>query len=244
MLSLYDLPVVGCRQVPHDSAHIRVACLGYFSRDILLAAGLSLERPLQFNAINCADCTNRPLIERLKKDIAEIERRYSDIIPAGSKVIERDKELHYERKRISRRDFFGQIRKDARLKAQDIAEGLDSARDIEYRTKTVPSTRKALNAAFREMDRVSGDSLLALSYYDLILTGQCNGCTLCVGLCPTGSLAIRRQEDRSYQGMHFNTLLCTGCGLCVEACPSRIISLEKGFARDKHRLFTDGSMSV
>ena len=174
----------------------------------------------------------------------EIEQRYSDVTPTRIKVIDNIKELHYKPKHLSRRDFFGQIRKDVRSKAQDIIESLDSVKDNEYRTKTVPATRKALNAAFRAMDGVSGDSLLAQSYYDLTLTGQCNGCTLCVGLCPTGSLAISRQENPPYQSMHFSTLLCTGCGLCVEACPKRILSLEKGFARGKHQLVTDGSMSM
>jgi len=42
----------------------------------------------------------------------------------------------------------------------------------------------------------------------------CNGCTLCIELCPYGALSIEEEHAVA------NIALCHGCGTCVGACPS------------------------
>jgi len=46
---------------------------------------------------------------------------------------------------------------------------------------------------------------------------RCNGCALCVKVCPTG--AIRIKEGRSI----FLVDLCIGCGECIRVCPSGVV---------------------
>ncbi|MDX2480656.1 MAG: 4Fe-4S binding protein [Desulfuromusa sp.] len=46
----------------------------------------------------------------------------------------------------------------------------------------------------------------------------CSGCGACVGVCPTGALAI--DIFKSHKPV-INESKCTDCGLCYDVCPGR-----------------------
>ncbi|MEW6221070.1 MAG: NIL domain-containing protein [Thermodesulfobacteriota bacterium] len=49
----------------------------------------------------------------------------------------------------------------------------------------------------------------------------CLQCGLCTGLCPTGALAINRED----MGVVFQPELCSGCALCLNVCPVRAMAM-------------------
>lgn len=57
---------------------------------------------------------------------------------------------------------------------------------------------------------------------------KCYQCGACTGICPTGSLYIKRPEME----VLFDPEKCTACGLCVQVCPVRAmeICLDKDIA--------------
>ena len=50
---------------------------------------------------------------------------------------------------------------------------------------------------------------------------KCFQCGACTGLCPTGSLSIKRPE----MAVIFDPEKCTGCGICVQVCPVRAMDI-------------------
>jgi len=51
----------------------------------------------------------------------------------------------------------------------------------------------------------------ALITYDI--TEDCNGCTLCMLVCPTNAITGRKKE------MHaIDPTLCVRCGACIDSC--------------------------
>ena len=149
-------------------------------------------------------------------------------MPFDVRVIERVDELHFGRQGMTRRDFFGRVRLDAKSRLRRVTEALDSRSSTAYRAKKVPLTRTALNAALDTLDQNGKNVLLSHRYCSLAVTADCGDCALCVALCPTGALAKRRQSDSIPGGLCFNTRLCTNCGLCAEACPEKGIVIKGG----------------
>ena len=50
---------------------------------------------------------------------------------------------------------------------------------------------------------------------------KCYQCGACTGICPTGSLHIKRPEME----VLFDPEKCTACGLCVQVCPVRAMEI-------------------
>jgi pyruvate ferredoxin oxidoreductase delta subunit len=54
-----------------------------------------------------------------------------------------------------------------------------------------------------------------------VLTGECNGCAICVQYCPSGVISI--VEAKSSVNLEY----CKGCGICVEICPKKALEMIK-----------------
>ncbi|MFQ5882205.1 MAG: 4Fe-4S binding protein [Candidatus Methylomirabilales bacterium] len=53
----------------------------------------------------------------------------------------------------------------------------------------------------------------------------CTACEACVTACPTGALAMRRDEEG--RALTFDTGLCIACEACVPVCPEKVLRVEK-----------------
>jgi len=47
----------------------------------------------------------------------------------------------------------------------------------------------------------------------------CDECGLCLPLCPTMAIAMRRE------GLHIDVDACTGCRKCIDPCPVGALSM-------------------
>ena len=54
-----------------------------------------------------------------------------------------------------------------------------------------------------------------------ITVDQCIFCGVCQRKCPTGALAVARQEKTWV----INRLRCISCGYCVEVCPKKCLAM-------------------
>jgi len=48
---------------------------------------------------------------------------------------------------------------------------------------------------------------------------QCNGCKLCVDICPLEAISIENDKAKVDKDT------CTECGQCVDECPNKAISI-------------------
>ncbi|HYF96374.1 MAG TPA: 4Fe-4S dicluster domain-containing protein [Symbiobacteriaceae bacterium] len=54
-----------------------------------------------------------------------------------------------------------------------------------------------------------------------VVRAGCNGCTICVGFCPTGALTAR-EEDGNWT-LLFQVASCVDCKMCISLCPRRVL---------------------
>jgi ferredoxin len=63
--------------------------------------------------------------------------------------------------------------------------------------------------------KIMGRKLLAKS---LVSTSRCNGCNLCVSVCPHQAIQLKQNNPRRKRK-------CKGCFLCVYSCPQKVFEL-------------------
>ena len=67
----------------------------------------------------------------------------------------------------------------------------------------------------------SGVSVQPLSQDIRRNENRCIHCGACIGVCPSGALALDQQTRR----VNFDSALCIACELCVAACPPRAMEV-------------------
>ncbi len=56
---------------------------------------------------------------------------------------------------------------------------------------------------------------------------RCNGCDICVRLCPHSAIILERHADENLASYHLIPENCTGCGLCLVGCEVDAISIRQ-----------------
>lgn len=95
--------------------------------------------------------------------------------------------------------------------------------------KDIPeSITQAEAAAFRAILDLSRDKLrknMDISYVD---EENCDGCELCVEVCPYDAIGMVKAEERPPVGLvaRIDEIRCQGCGSCASKCPTGAIQLQ------------------
>jgi ferredoxin len=64
----------------------------------------------------------------------------------------------------------------------------------------------------------------------------CNGCDICIKLCPTNALQLFLDEEDSLPGYQLNPASCTGCGICTAVCDLQAISIHSWSISTSHSI--------
>jgi len=56
---------------------------------------------------------------------------------------------------------------------------------------------------------------------------KCTGCALCTQECPTGALAVRKDDKSAIYRLIFKHGICVACGKCAEICPENALKVER-----------------
>ena len=90
-------------------------------------------------------------------------------------------------------------------------------------SKYLPRKRERLNLLIEMLPKEKQRLLIDTFWFFIYFTEVCNGCTACVGLCPTGAISPSQLGKRK----PFRSKLCTGCMLCTEFCSQERIKVEE-----------------
>lgn len=221
-LSEVDKPVLACSNRPETLGHARVHCLGLLADpDMLLILQLALGKELRLNLTACGDCENQrilvPLLQAVEKIPADSTDRSGSIHPVTAK-----KHLDYQEKSCTRREFFGFLNHRSRQAGVSLVDRLQTGQEKgNYGNKTLPLRRRLalqLTSESSPANALVRRQLLP----ELTISENCNGCTRCIGICPTGAL---QSPDRHGEPPAINLERCIGCRLCSEFCKLSAISL-------------------
>ena len=150
--------------------------------------------------------------------------------------IEIEQDAAYERE-LSRRELMASFFAWGREKGKNLLE------DVLWRGgNDAFLARRFLAGRLDVRERESGAQALLLRdgvFHDFAVSGQCDGCGLCEGLCPAGAWTLRRlgEEGRGaeapFKGLSYNMEDCMGCGLCARKCPQGALSSLAEFSWSK-----------
>jgi heterodisulfide reductase subunit A len=85
--------------------------------------------------------------------------------------------------------------------------------------KDIQETVVDAMAAASKAYELLGEGRLKLSPYKPVYVGGCDGCGLCVEVCPLDAIHLEGNEP------HVDPVSCDGCGACVSRCPQGALRL-------------------
>lgn len=89
-------------------------------------------------------------------------------------------------------------------------------------------------AAAARANVILSKTVMQLDPIKSYVTDRCDGCALCLDVCPYSAIALEEYEKDGWKHRRIKTdkALCKGCGLCAATCPKRGV-LVHGFTHDQ-----------
>lgn len=233
-----DEPVVlSCGKSPHQAGEINLPCLGLLSEPVLLALHCAAQKDFFLDVQPCVDCENRQLLAILPGRLQGISNRIGR--ESGLRIDclteEKIKRLTAE---PERRYFLNLLKKTVVSLGREAAAA--TARSLSPEKKNSPGTDEKEEVMFSRLlvealgllpnDADQEKELLHSCFYTLKISRDCTLCPLCTGMCPTGALKLKKENDRKQ--LYFISAKCSGCGLCRDFCKKRALELSRGFDGD------------
>lgn len=221
-LAAEQQPVLACNGRPSTAGHARLPCLGLLSSpELLLVTSLALSRPFQLNLTECGACPNAVILPYLKEATAQV----AEIVDQTS-LIEQPAELAFHESTVSRREFFGILRRQSKVAACSLADALQDLPERSFGDKALPARRLLLLQLLKRLPKDRRSELAGLLFPKIEFSADaCSGCTGCVGLCPTGALLPPVTQGKPPTAHVRN---CTECDLCTAFCRSGAIQINPG----------------
>lgn len=201
---------------------VSVPCLEVLSPEVLMPAFLR-ELPVQifWQPEQCEECRFSFRQGNLNSWVAQWnsfggERFYVSLIHHPQEKKSRLKDF-------SRRDFFAFSQKQIREQVQAFLADSETLGEGSFQEKVaLPRKRVYLKTFLDRNPELKGRDLpkplaTMLGLCDIQMIGDCNFCTRCTSLCPTGALQLDYGEN-SLQ-LLFEARKCLDCGICTSLCP-------------------------
>jgi heterodisulfide reductase subunit A len=109
----------------------------------------------------------------------------------------------------------------AKLRPLDFAtDGIYLAGTARYPATVPEAQAQGLGAAARANTILSKDKLTFSALVSYV-TDRCDGCALCLDVCPYYAITLEEYEKdgRVQKRVKTDSILCKGCGVCAATCP-------------------------
>lgn len=223
-------PVIGCSKTASPPSHLRTFCFGYLSEELLIALSVYIQNSVQLDLTGCAGC-NASVAGILETRLENIEAMTGIRISEKIRLVKDKGGLDFQDISYDRRSFFRAIKDMTLMQASGLfGDDGDTQGTQSYSAKKMPFKKEVLNRTIKLLPPERRSAVLYNYYYKADVSGDCNNCFACIGICPTGSL--KTVEAEGSRELSFNSSLCTGCSLCSSICRRGLIIIEKGFSGD------------
>ncbi|PID73085.1 MAG: hypothetical protein CSB33_05615 [Desulfobacterales bacterium] len=105
------------------------------------------------------------------------------------------------------------------------------------------SIAQAQAAAARAASLLSKNSLQLDAVKASVNRENCDGCALCIDVCPYNAISLTERGDGDGRLVLVNKAKCKGCGLCQGTCPKRGINVD-GFTFEQVSAQIDAALAV
>ncbi|MHC1726172.1 MAG: CoB--CoM heterodisulfide reductase iron-sulfur subunit A family protein [Syntrophobacteraceae bacterium] len=160
------------------------------------------------------------------------------IAPSDSQTI-----ANFMRIPVDGNNFF--LEAHAKLRPLDFAsDGIFLAGTARYPATVSEAQAQGLGAAARANTILSKDKLVFSALVSKV-TDRCDGCGLCIDLCPYNALTLEEYEKDGQirKRNRSDNILCKGCGVCAATCPKGGIVV-LGFTRKQLEAQVDAALDL
>jgi len=216
-LQALDAPVLACSTEEKTQGHARVPCLGAFAnRELLMALGLALGKPIKLDISHCRKCRNSTIIEQLEETVSRLPQQLQVALVFDQK------RLDFRARQCNRRELLTLFRSGAKAAGENPVEQIQISKPpTNYRTKRLSAARNLLLQTIKHYPEQAG--VIAESFWpQATFASACHGCHSCVTICPTGALSAPESESVPPS---FAARTCVSCGLCEEFCRRSAIQI-------------------
>jgi ferredoxin len=224
------------------SSDLIVSCLGRLTDVLLLEPFRMGASNIEIIEPSCSECPSAKAASHLNGIIQRTLYLYDMLGIERDRIYKKNIPLQdlikMPEKPVSRREFFGAIRKNAMgVAAASIPdfenkdkENTEEFREVIHKRPENPKRALLLESLgnFLRKDRTlktvyvnSNDAILA----EVEVTSECTACGVCAALCPTGAITQRQTEDLF--SLSFRPYLCTNCHVCVKTCMHKAINIKE-----------------
>lgn len=214
-----DIALAACERAGLDETDAVVPCVhGFGIRDLLILYSHGVKDFM----VTCGDCSqcDRGACSRLGQSVTQINRvlEQRGLPPMHYYELSPDKWIYNKNTammpakgpEIGRRSF---LRRAVGMLATD--RSVEEKLTIDKETWSTPLGRLL----------PPGDNQTILPFSLAIDINSCNGCDVCVRLCPHQAVTLDLDEVENRPSYNLKPDNCTGCGLCVDGCEVAAISI-------------------
>ena len=211
-----------CSKVLQTKERVSIGCLGGMSPALFVLAQLTTDAKVIVYCGNCRNCESNNEGDPAKSMAQKISR-LSDIlkIQPNIEIVETASEAL---ENLKRRKIFRKISNEL-LEKSEIASLKGNAPKIE---KVFPMLdREMFIDCIKLIRKKKPEYEIPEKIFPLpvVHKNTCNGCNICVLLCPSGCLTSR-EKDGQFK-LLADPLRCVDCKRCVEACPEHTLDMRK-----------------
>jgi len=225
--------LLSCEKGVGNDDSIVIPCIGFLSEPLLAVINGVVKEDCYIDISRCPECVNSNCLPALHRNIRNFTQKTKNKEEVRLKC-HSDKQFDLADGRNDRRSFLRLIRKTI----VDIGkESIDLQISGSLKTEDIQAKRQTriLSALQYGFTAVSAESAsekepLLPYFFSVSANGHCDCCPSCTGMCPTGALKRKKEDDR--KNIIFTSSSCSGCGLCVEFCRKDALILERGFSGD------------
>ncbi len=225
--------MLSCEKGIDNDNRIVVPCIGLLSEPLLAAINSVVREKCLIDTRRCTECVNSHCLTALHRNMESFIHK---IKGKGEIRLECyfDNQSSLAADKNDRRSFLRLIRKTITGMGKDALnfQLSDSVKKEGSQSKKRSRNFSALQYAFSvaSVGRVSEKETLLQYFFSVSTNDRCDCCPSCTGMCPTGALKRKKENDR--KSLTFTSGDCSGCGLCVDFCRKDALILKSGFSGD------------
>lgn len=205
-----------CPKTAQESHAFPTGCFGGVSPALLLLAHLIFNAEIKLHCSDCKKCCAASVNNAAQNLINACEKLSSDLgVDFRPTLFEVQPENNVD---LGRRRFFSRVSE----RLQGICDVASLSGPAPKTDKVFPMLERELLLAVIEILEIKDPKFeIQEKFFPLpaVFKEKCNGCNLCVLLCPSGCLTSKTEVQRFK--LLADPLRCVDCGRCVEVCPSK-----------------------
>ena len=184
------------------------------------------------------------LVQVYQPLVGEVEEIPYDLVVLSTPLVAPEKTpalANLMRLPLDQNNFF--MEAHAKLRPLDFAtDGIFLCGTARYPATVSEAQAQGLGAAARASTILFKDRLVTSALVSFI-TEQCDGCALCLDICPYYALQLEEYEEgnRIHKRVKSDNILCKGCGVCAATCPKGGVEV-KGFTQKQLSAQVDAAL--